>query len=84
MLRRFASAFPPALPASIGANLALTAGDDVQVSAVSDDAYTLAGYDAVRGNVGAAISEAFLGARSPAAIARISKSSAATVTGGGW
>ena len=40
-------------------------------------------YDAVRGNVGAAISEAFLGARSPAAIARISKSSAATVTGGG-
>lgn len=74
----------PTLPASLLANLAISAGDDVQASATVYDADGLPGYDAVRSNVAAAIANIFLGARSSVAVVRTSKSSVSVVTAGGW
>ncbi|MEO7734688.1 MAG: hypothetical protein ABIY55_27270, partial [Kofleriaceae bacterium] len=64
----------PVLPAAAGAGLNPTGTDALTLVATSYDADTVAGYDAVRGNAGAAITDVFEAPRSPAALIRVSNS----------
>jgi hypothetical protein len=64
----------PVLPEAAGAGLNPTSADVLQTTATSFEADTVAGYDAVRANAGAAITDLFVAPRSPAALIRISES----------
>jgi hypothetical protein len=64
----------PILPAAAGAGLNPTATDVLQAVATGYEADTVAGYDAVRSNAGAAITDVFEASRSPAALIRVSNS----------
>jgi|GEM_PF-2272201 len=64
----------PVLPAAAGAGLNPAASDTIQAVATSYEADIISGYDAVRSNVGVAITDIFEAPRSAAALIRISNS----------
>jgi hypothetical protein len=64
----------PVLPATAGAGLNPTTMDFLRTVATSYEADTVTGYDAVRGNAGAAITDVFEAPRSAATLIRVSAS----------
>ena len=70
----------PVLPAAAGAGLNPTSTDALTTVATSYEADTVSGYDAVRGNAGATITDVFEAPRSAAALIRVSASPPPPIT----